>query len=330
MRTGMTDQAPTSLVFVGENGSISVQLDSPENTVWATVADIAALFGCSTQNVEHHIKTIYLDDELNEIGTSKIFLVVRDEGGRQVKRPINHYNLDMILSVGYRVSSKVATAFRRWATERLKEFLIQGYAINEERIANDPEAMKALAKKLRSIRLSESSMYRKVCDVFAFTATDYDGDSQAARTFFAMAQDKFHYAITGKTAAEIILERADSSKPNMGLVNISGGVPTVKDAEVGKNYLNEDELRALENISDQFLLFAESKSFRGQRMTMEELSFKLNTLLTANDYQVLYRYDNYKRGAANKHANHELAKYKMRIKAERGPNALNEPPKRLR
>lgn len=306
-----SNTAPT-LTFQTEGKDIVVHLDSPENTVWATVSDVARLFDCTTQNVELHIKNLYREEEINEIGTTKLFLVVRQEGARSVERAINHYNLDVILSVGYRINSKKATAFRRWATERLKEYLVRGYAIDEDRIKDDPEALKALAQKLRAIRTGEKAMYQKVCDVFKISSSDYDAGAQAARTFFAMAQDKFHYAVTGKTAAEIILERADATKPNMGLVNFNGKSPSLDDAKIGKNYLKADELYALENICEQFLLFAESKAFRGHKMTMEELSFKLNTLLTANDYQVLYQYDRYKRGAADEHAKEQLGAWKAK------------------
>ena len=305
------------MLFKRDGTEIAVQLDSPANTVWATALDIANLFGCTSRNVESHIKNIYDDGELEELSTAKLFFVVRQEGQRAVERAINHYNLDVILSVGYRINSRIATEFRKWSSSKLKEYLVQGYTIDEEKIKNDPVALEALSKRIRSIRLSEKSMYRRVCDVFMHASSDYDKTSQLARTFFAMAQDKFHYAVTGRTAAEIILERAKSSKPNMGLVNFEGREPHLSDARIGKNYLEEEELKALENICEQFMLFAESKTFRKQKMTMEELSFKLNTLLTANDYPVLYQYDSFKRGAADSHAKRQLAEYQTRLTMER-------------
>lgn len=308
----MSEQAPPILTFRSEGKEVAVHLDSPENTVWATANGIADLFGCTTRNVEMHIKNVYRDGEVDEFGTTKTLFEVRREGERAVERAVVHYSLDVILAVGYRISGKRATGFRRWASERLKEYLVRGYAVNEERLKDDPAALKALAAKLRSIRTGEKAMYEKVREVFKHSSADYDVESHAARTFFAIAQDKFHYAVTGKTAADIVLERADASKENIGLVTFSGKQPCLDDARVGKNYLNEDELRALENISEQFLLFAESKAFRGQKMTMEELSFKLNTLLTANDYPVLYQYDGYRRKAANEHAKQALGEWKSR------------------
>jgi len=242
-------------------------------------------------------------------------------------KPVNHYNLDMIISVGYRVNSKVATMFRQWATIVLGRFVQDGFVLDGKRLLNDKEKLKNLAEQIRKIRLEEANIFSKVKDVFKATASDYDSTSQAAKNFFAMAQDKFHYAIVQKTAAEIIIERADATKPNMGLVHFSGNVPCSQEAKIGKNYLSEDELRALENISEQFLLFAESKAFRGQKMTMEELSFKLNTLLQANDYPILYEYKSYLRGKADQHAKKELEKYKRQLDAgSKKPTAIPKGP----
>jgi hypothetical protein len=243
-----------------------------------------------------------------------------------VKRQTDRYNLDVILSVGYRVNSRKATEFRQWATRTLKTLVTQGYAIDAERLANDPAAQQGLAELLRQIRHEEKAMYAKVKDVFAATATDYDGNSQQAKTFFAMAQDKFLFAITDKTAAQIILERADSTKLNMGLRTVKGDQPTAEETRIGKNYLTAAEIQGLENICEQFLLFAESKAFRGQKMTMEELTTKLNILLQANDYKVLYKYEKFQRQQADTHARIELERYKVRIGAGRQPKQIKEAP----
>lgn len=312
----MQDDSQQGLVvFSSETGEIALNLDRDHNTIWATQAQIAALFGCTDKNVIQHIGNIYDQGELDREGTSKKFLLVQDEGTRQVSRNVQHFNLDMILSIGYRVNSKQATKFRQWATKTLSDYVINGFTINEARLSQDREAQLALANALRKIRTSEVNMYEKVREVFKQASIDYDKDSHITRTFFAMAQDKFHYAVTQRTAAQIVLERASASKPNLGMTIPFEGVPATKVAQTAKNYLSAEELHGLENICEQWLLFAEAKAFRGQKMTMEELSFKLNTLLTANDYPVLYEYGRYRRGEADAHVKTELQKYR----------ALNEP-----
>ena len=194
----------------------------------------------------------------------------------------------------------------------LYSHFVGGYSLNEKMLVERPDKMRELAQRLRQIRTSEQSIYVQVREVFKETAIDYNKDSQTAKSFFAMAQDKFHYAVTQKVAAEIVLERADSRKENMGMTNTIKGYPTQTEARIGKNYLTEDELMLLENISEQFLLFAETKAFRGQKMTMEELTFKLNTLLTANDYPVLYEYKTYLKDKKNAHADKEFSKWEQK------------------
>jgi hypothetical protein len=231
----------------------------------------------------------------------------------------------VILAVGFRVSTKQATVFRRWANQTLKQFITVGYVLDHARLANDTEAQQQLAEALRAIRLEERSMYAKVRDVFKESSSDYDPKSQAAKTFFAMAQDKFHYAITGKTASELVLERADASKSNMGLRTVKGDIPTADEAKTGKNYLNTSELRGLENICEQFILFAESKAMRGKRMFMEELSHKLNGLLEVNEYPVLYEYKSYLKTRADTHARLELDRYRARLGPAEQPKQIAPP-----
>lgn len=308
------ENARAMAVYESAAGELRLKVDSEGQTVWATQAQIAALFDCTEQNVDHHIGRIISTGELEESATTKQYLVVRTEGTRQVTRNIAHYNLDMILSVGYRVNTVTATRFRQWATATLKEYITSGYVLNAAKLAADPEALRHLSAEIRKVRLSEQAAYARVRDIFRMSASDYTKDSPAAHSFFATAQDKFHYAVTGKIAAEIVLERADAKKPNMGLLTMSGDQPSREDAIVGKNYLNEHELHYLENISEQFMLFCESQAMRGKKMTMEELSFRLNTLLTANDYPVLYEYGKYRRTAANQHAQKQLRAYQARLK----------------
>jgi hypothetical protein len=310
-------------IFESESGKIQLEIDPEHETVWATQQEIADAFECSAENVRQHINNIYSEGELNERATSKKILEVQKEGSRDVSRQINHYNLDLILSVGYRVSSKRATIFRQWATETLKKWLVEGYALNPERVEASPDIQRRLAATLRQIRTSEQSMYSKVRSVFKESASDYEKDAPAAKSFFAIAQDKFHFAITGQTAAQIILARADAQMSNMGLTTMKGEQPTPEDVTVGKNYLTADELQGLENISEQFLLFAESKAFRGHKMVMEELATKLNVLLMANDYPVLYEYSAYIRVGANAHAKKQLGKYRSQLQDGQEKKALN-------
>ena len=310
------------VIFESESGNIQLEIDPEHETVWATQQEIADAFGCSIKNVSLHISSIYRVGELDKPGTMKKNFIVQKEGSRDVSRQINHYNLDLILSVGYRVSSKRATRFRQWATETIKGLIVEGYAFNPERVAASPEIQRRLHAALRQIRTSEKSMYNKVRDVFKLSASDYAEDSQATKSFYAMAQDKFHFAITGQTAAQIVLERADAQMSNMGLTTMSSERPTTQEVKVGKNYLTSDELQGLENISEQFLLFAESKAFRGHKMVMEELATKLNVLLMANDYAVLYEYKIYLRDQADKHAEKQLRVYRAQLDAPR-KKALN-------
>jgi len=248
------------------------------------------------------------------------------EGDRRVARNLHHYNLDAILSVGYRINTARATKFRQWASKTLKEYIVNGFAIDKERLTQNPDALKELAQAIRSIRTSEQTMYQKVRDVFKSAATDYNKDSAATTKFFAMAQDKFHYAVMQKTAAQIVLERANATRPNMGMTTAITAAPSFVDAKTAKNYLDERELQALENISEQWMLFAEAAAFRGKKMTMEELSFRLNTLLTANDYPVLYEYSAFNAGKRDAHVKAQIGKYKLRMEAKK-TKALPAPAK---
>jgi hypothetical protein len=287
-----------------------VRVDAEGQTLWATTAMIARMFDCTPANVLAHVTNIYEEGVLDREATTKKFLVVADEGGRRgVRRQLDHYNLDVMLATGFRVSSARAIQFQRWALATLREYALNGWVVDENRLANDPEALKRLSGAIRRVRLSERAAYAKVREVFKIAASDYDSGSQAARSFYAMAQDKFHFAVTGKTAAEIVLERADARRANIGLATMAGDQPTIADAKVGKNYLNADELALLENICEQWMLFCETKSMRGQKMTMEELLFRINTLLTANDYPILFEYKEYKRGQADAHAQKQLDRY---------------------
>ncbi|MDP3878866.1 MAG: RhuM family protein [Dehalococcoidales bacterium] len=305
----MSDEGNLPVIFQSDSGEIKLRVDPDRETIWATQLQMATIFGVDRSVITKHVANIFSDQELDELNNVQKMHIV---GSKQL---VNIYTLDVILSVGYRVNSKTATKFRQWATQKLSEYIRDGAVLDEERLTNNPALQKKLADKIRRIRTSEVSLYQKVRDVFKESASDYNPESQTAKTFFALAQDKFHFAVTGKTASEIKIDRADPLKHNMGLVTVKGKTPTMTEADVAKNYLSPDELRALENISEQFLLFAESKAFRGHKMTMEEISFKLNTLLTANDYQVLYEYKQYLRQKADDHVRKVFDTYQRQLKA---------------
>ncbi|MCA9091299.1 MAG: virulence RhuM family protein [Planctomycetaceae bacterium] len=295
----MTSDGSPAIYVNPDGGAIEVPLIDGE--FWATQERIADIFGTSRSNVSKHLKEIFESAELDEASNvKKVHIAIN--GATQ---PTKHYSLDAMISVGYRVGTVQGTKFRTWATGHLRTLATHGYAIE----TSNPEAINNLAISLRQIRTSEAEMFRRVKDIFKETAVDYDGNSQSARSFFAMATDKFLYAVTGKTAAQLIIERSDPSAPNAGMNSFRGDVPTLQDAKVGKNYLTAEELRELQILADQFMLFAESKAYRGHKMSMEEIQFKLNTMLQAFDYKILYEYGNYQRGEADAKAERSLKAY---------------------
>lgn len=285
-------------------------LDAVNETVWANQAQIAQLFGVTAKTVNEHIGNIFREGELEEDSVIRKFRITAADG-----KDYNtlHYNLDMILSVGYRVSSAKATAFRRWASQTLKAYLVQGFAINEARLKDDPRALRELAAKVRALRSDEKNIYAVVRDVFAFSSIDYDSNSKAAQSFFAKLTDKFLYAVTGKPAAALILDRADHKLRNMGLQSMRGDRPNHADVSIGKNYLFEHELYNLHIICEQFLLFVESKAVRGKQMTMNELSDGFDELLKVQGHQIFSAYGPYIVQRAKTHAAQELELYRARM-----------------
>ena len=295
--------------FNGENAAIDFNVDWSHETVWGTQQQIADAFGVNVPAVSKHIANIYEQQELDPKATLSKMEIVRLEGGRQVARQVDHYNLDVILSVGYRVSSAKATAFRKWATQTLRRYLTDGFALNEARLRSDPNALRDLAGRVRALRSEEITIYEAVRDCFKIASSDYDKDSDKVRSFYARLQDKFLFAITGKTASELILERADAGKGNMGVTSTKGLLPTKAEAKVGKNYLLSDELYVLHILCEQFLLYAESKAIRGQSVTMEELAIKLDQLLATNDYPVFSGYRDFLKTRAMDHAEREYKRF---------------------
>ena len=276
------------IIYQTDEGDTKIDVRFVDETVWLTQAQLVELFQSSKANISEHIKNIYDEGELDEESTVRKFRTVQIEGERSVTRSIVHYNLDMIISLGYRVKSKIATNFRKWATERLKEYMIKGFTMDDERLKNlgGGNYWKELLDRIRDIRSSEKVMYRQVLDLYA-TSVDYDPKSAESIAFFKMVQNKLHYAAHGHTAAEVIYERADAEKPFMGLTAFSGDFPTAKDIVVAKNYLSEDELKILNNIVSGYFDFAEVQAMRHNPMYMNDYVEHLDNVLQTTGEKLL-------------------------------------------
>ncbi|MBF0181507.1 MAG: virulence RhuM family protein [Magnetococcales bacterium] len=312
----MTDtNAPNGeiLLYQTEDGRTRLQVLMTGETLWLSQALMAELFQTTPQNVTIHLKTIYQDGELDPVATCKEFLQVRQEGRRQVQRQVKHYNLDAILAVGYRVRSPAGVRFRQWASDKLKEYIVKGFTLDDERLKNPgkaPDYFDELTRRLQDIRTSERRFYQKITDIYA-TSVDYDSHHPLTREFFATVQNKVHYAIHGHTAAELIQQRADSAKPNMGLTTWEGAWPRRSDVAVAKNYLNEEELRALNNLAEQYLIFAEGQCERRIAMTMQDWITKLEGFLTLNDREILPDAGRVSAQLAKAHAETEFEKFRV-------------------
>ena len=276
------------VIYQAEDGLTKVECRFVDETVWLTQQQMAELFHTSRSNIVEHIGHIYEEGELDEISTCRKFRQVRMEGNRQVTRELPFYNLDMIISLGYRVKSLIATQFRRWATERLKEYMIKGFTMDDERLKNlgGGNYWRELLERIRDIRSSEKVMYRQVLDLYA-TSVDYNPRSAESVAFFKMVQNKLHYAAHGHTAAEVIYERADADKPFMGLTTFSGDFPTAKDIGIAKNYLSEEELRVLNQMVSGYFDFAEVQAIRHRPMYMSDYVEQLDNILRATGEEVL-------------------------------------------
>ena len=311
----MADEAPRSeiVLYQTEDGRTRIQCRFENETLWLTQALIAELFQVTPQNVTQHLKAIYAEAELDAGATCKDYLQVRSEGGRQVQRALRHYNLEAILAVGYRVRSPRGTAFRQWATAQLKEYLVKGFVLDDDRLKNPGKGrdyFDELTRRLQDIRTSERRFYQKITDIYA-TSADYDASAPLTQTFFATVQNKVHYAIHGKTAAELIASRASSSQPNMGLTTWEGARIRKSDVGVAKNYLTEDELLALNNLAEQYLIFAEGQAVRRIAMTMQDWITKLEGFLTLNDREILQGAGKVSADLAKTHAALEFEKFRV-------------------
>ena len=276
------------ILYTAPDGGTAIQLRAEDGTVWLTQAEMADLFQTTPQAITQLIKAIYAENELAEAGTCKEFLQVRKEGSREVQRRLKSYNLDLILAVGYRVRSGRGTQFRQWATTHLREYLVKGFVINDERLKNPGgwDYFDELLARIREIRASEKRFYQKVRDLFALSA-DYRDDEHAAHLFFAETQNKMLYAVTGCTAAELVVKRADDGKPNMGLQSWSGSRVRKHDVIVAKNYLKAEEVDELNRIVVMFLDYAEDQVRRRKQLTLADWRSNLGRFLEFNERQLL-------------------------------------------
>lgn len=275
------------VLYQDDNGVTNVNVRFDGQDVWLSQQQIALLFDTTQQNVSLHISSIIDEGELSKEATHKYFLLVRQEGNRSVKRQIEHYNLDMIIAIGYRVKSQVATRFRQWATQRLHEYIQKGFTLDDERLkGNGNRYFRELLQRIRDIRSSERNLYQQVTDIYA-TAIDYDPRNDMTRQFFATVQNKMHYAAHQHTAAEVIYHRVDSDKPMVGMTNFKGDYITRDDVKIAKNYLSEKELQVLNLLVSQYLDFAELQAIEQQTMTMQQWIEKLDSILSVGNRPLL-------------------------------------------
>lgn len=300
------------IIYQSDDGNTRIDVKMQDETVWLTQQQMAELFQTSRTNVVEHIKNIYADGELEEKATCQNFRQVRIEGNREVTRELPYYNLDMIISLGYRVKSVIATNFRKWATERIREYIIKGFTMNDDKLKElgGGNYWKELLDRIRDIRSSEKVMYRQVLDLYA-TSVDYNPNSEESVKFFKIVQNKLHYAAHGHTAAEVIYERANSEKPFMGLTNFSGDFPTLADIKIAKNYLEPDELKVLNNLVSGYFDFAEIQAMRKNPMYMKDYIEHLDAILTSTGEKLLLDAGKVSNKQALKKATEEYKKYQV-------------------
>lgn len=301
------------LIYTDSKGLTKIDVKLEEDTLWLTQAQMCELYQTSRTNVVEHIKHIYEEGELLQEATCRKFRQVREEGERIVEREMTFYNLDMIIALGYRVRSIIATRFRQWATQRLKEYMIKGFTLDDDRLKQlgGGGYWKELLERIRDIRATEKVIYRQVLEIYA-TSIDYDPRASVSQEFFKKVQNKIHYAIHGHTAAELIVERADAEKDFMGLLTFKGNQPTLVEARTAKNYLDAKELRAMGQLVSVYLDFAERQAEREQPMTMNDWANYLDRILTMSGEQLLQGSGSVSHADAMEHATNEYRKYKQR------------------
>jgi hypothetical protein len=313
------------VLYQTADGATRVECRFEEESIWLSQALIAELFDRDVRTINEHLQNIYAEDELDPSATIRKFRIVRTEGEREVARTVDHYNLDAILAVGYRVRSKRGTQFRRWATEKLREYLVKGFVMDDERLKNPPSPERGipdyfdeLLERIRDIRASESRMYLRVREIFALAA-DYEPSSSETSRFFQIIQNKLHFAVTGKTAAELIKERANAELPNMGLTAWKGDHVRKSDVTIAKNYLDEDEISGLNRIVTMWLDFAEDQAQRRKQVYMEDWERRLDEFLRFNDRNVLHNAGSISKSKADQAAKDQYDRY-----AERRRTALEQ------
>lgn len=300
------------ILYKDDSGRVSVNVRFADEDVWLTQEQLSEIYATSQQNISQHIQSIYADMELENVATHKKFLLVRQEGSRSVNRSIDHYNLDMIIALGYRVQSPVAVRFRRWATVRLHEFIQKGFTLDDERLKQGGNRyFHELLQRIRDIRSSERNFYQQVTDIYA-TSIDYDPRSEMTKTFFATVQNKMHYAIHEHTAAELIYDRVDNEKPFVGMTNFKGNYITQEDVKIAKNYLSEQELQRLNLLTSQFLDYAEFQALEQNPMTMADWVAALDDQILRLRKNVLEGNGTISHHAAIEKAEHEFQIYRER------------------
>ena len=313
-----TPQSNDIIFYSSPGGDVRIGVFFQEETFWLSQKKIAELFGVESNTITYHLKEIYLSGELEQGSTTRKIRVVQKEGSRNVSRDVDFYNLDAIIAVGYRVNSYQATQFRIWATKTLKEFIIKGFVLDDERLKQGQRFGKdyfdELLERIREIRASERRFYLKITDIYEQCSIDYNKEAEITQTFFKTVQNKLHWAITGKTAAQIISERVSSTKPNMGLLtwkNAPKGKILKADVSIAKNYLIEKEIKELERVVTMYLDFAENQAARQIPMKMTEWISKLDAFLQFNEYQILKDAGKVKHEVAKQLAEEEFEKFRI-------------------
>src|SRR6056297_336834 len=303
------------LIYQTEDGKTKIDVKIENETVWMTQKSIAELYQKDVRTINEHIINIYEENELEENRTIRKNRIVQNEGNRRVEREVNFYNLEMIIAVGYRVRSHRGTQFRRWATERLNEYLIKGFTMDDERLKEmknlGEDYFDELLERIRDIRASEKRFYKKITDIYA-TSVDYEPKSERSRLFFATVQNKLHFAIHGSTAPELISQRADASKNNMGLISWKSNKVRKSDITIAKNYLNEKELKSLNRIVSMYLDYAEDQALRRKPMYMKDWESKLNSFLQFNEREILKDSGKVSRKVAEELALREYEKFSQK------------------
>lgn len=308
----MNNDDSNIILYKSDDGKLKINVHLDEETVWLSQQQLAELYHTDKQLISYHLKNIFEEQELSKSATVKEILTVQDEGGRKVSRKITFYNLDAIISLGYRINSKIATAFRQWATERLKEYIIKGFTLDDERLKqNGGRYFKELLQRIRDIRSSERNLWQQVTDIYA-TSIDYNKDDKLTKEFFATVQNKMHYAVHNQTAAEVVYNRVNSEKPMVGMTNFKGDYITKADTHIAKNYLKKDELQKLNLLVEQYLGYAELQAVREIPMKMQDWKDELDRELKHLNFNILEGKGKISHEQAIKKADAEYDKYRKK------------------